>query len=643
MGRLLDSVRRCTGLGLFAIAAALLSPASARATTFVPVSDADLQARADVIVHGVVTSSDVTVDEAGRPETLTFIEPLSVLKGQLSGPLVLHQLGGVLPDGRFFGLYGKPEYTPGSEVVVFAIHRTEGEFQTAEMMLGKFEVHEDESGARFAVSDLTLASRTGISVIPAVPRKTVSSRSLAGPIGAIESDLLDSESGPRPLARFLTDVRTGHFRTRSSLAAPRGALKPVRHSLAGGGKSPQWGYINNSLYRYTNGATVAWTIANTANVTGGGISQTTAGVLAWTNDPNSNINYTVGAGTSSIIDLSAPSSSCGWSTCLPSGGGVIGCGGPTGAGSNSWRGDTYFTIIGGHVDVRPFCNTDEWAGILQSVVEHELGHTLGLGHSDQNVSPHDACRGDENLAIMRSVAQNRTSLGTDDQDAIRWLYGDGLNSCSASAPAPAPTGLTPSFGSIQGGTVVTIVGTGFQPGATVLVGGLPATGVTVVSSSTIRATTAAHAAGAVDAAVTNPDAQSGTLAAGYLYNSGAGFYTVTPCRLLDTRSASGPLGGPSLAANGDRTFVLTGHCGIPSSARAVSVNVTVTQSSTPGDVRLSATGGVLPVTSSINYRAGQTRANNVMVGLGANGGINTHCDQTAGGVNLVVDVNGYFQ
>jgi hypothetical protein len=74
---------------------------------------------------------------------------------------------------------------------------------------------------------------------------------------------------------------------------------------------------------------------------------------------------------------------------------------------------------------------------------HELGHTLGIGHSDQNVSVHDVCRGDEDAAQMRSVVQHRTTLGTDDQDAIRWLYGDGGNSCTGGSPL-AITSLTPS-------------------------------------------------------------------------------------------------------------------------------------------------------------------------------------------------------
>ena len=74
-------------------------------------------------------------------------------------------------------------------------------------------------------------------------------------------------------------------------------------------------------------------------------------------------------------------------------------------------------------------------------------------------------------------------------------------------------------GNDGGGTPVTITGTGFLSGATVSLGGTAATGVTVVSSTSITATTGAHGAGAVNVVVTNTDAQSGTKTNGYTYTT----------------------------------------------------------------------------------------------------------------------------
>ena len=77
--------------------------------------------------------------------------------------------------------------------------------------------------------------------------------------------------------------------------------------------------------------------------------------------------------------------------------------------------------------------------------------------------------------------------------------------------------ITPNSGTSSGGTAVTISGTGFAAGATVSLGGTAASNVSVVSSSSITATTPAHAAGAVNVVVTNSDGQSGTLTGGYKY------------------------------------------------------------------------------------------------------------------------------
>jgi hypothetical protein len=85
-------------------------------------------------------------------------------------------------------------------------------------------------------------------------------------------------------------------------------------------------------------------------------------------------------------------------------------------------------------------------------------------------------------------------------------------------PAPTVTGVSPTSGSTSGGTAVTITGTGFLAGAAVSFGGTAATGVTVVNSTSITATTPAHAAGAVSVVITNTDTKSGTLPNGFTYN-----------------------------------------------------------------------------------------------------------------------------
>jgi hypothetical protein len=125
--------------------------------------------------------------------------------------------------------------------------------------------------------------------------------------------------------------------------------------------------------------------------------------------------------------------------------------------------------------------------------------------------------------------------------------------------------------------------------------------------------------------------------------SGVSFSTVSPCRIADTRNATGPYGGPALAAGADRTFVIAGQCGIPSGATAVSFNFTITQPTSPGDLRVFPGGAPLPLVSTLNWSPGQTRANNAIIALGSSGDITVHVDQAAGTVQLIIDTNGYFQ
>ncbi len=123
-----------------------------------------------------------------------------------------------------------------------------------------------------------------------------------------------------------------------------------------------------------------------------------------------------------------------------------------------------------------------------------------------------------------------------------------------------------------------------------------------------------------------------------------GFMTLAPCRLLDTRNPVGSLGGPALVAGADRTFVFTGQCGIPAEATSVSVNVAVTQPTAgPGFLTLYPAGSALPLAATVNYAAGQTRANNATVALGAGGAITVHCGQGSGTAHVIIDVNGYVQ
>jgi hypothetical protein len=123
---------------------------------------------------------------------------------------------------------------------------------------------------------------------------------------------------------------------------------------------------------------------------------------------------------------------------------------------------------------------------------------------------------------------------------------------------------------------------------------------------------------------------------------GGRFFTVTPCRVVDTRRPPGALGAPALSAGVARTFNTLGVCGIPAAAKALAVNVTVTNPMQAGFIVLWAAGTAQPPTSTINFRAGQVRANNAVVSLGPLGGFNAEASLAGGSVQFILDVSGYF-
>ncbi len=99
---------------------------------------------------------------------------------------------------------------------------------------------------------------------------------------------------------------------------------------------------------------------------------------------------------------------------------------------------------------------------------------------------------------------------------------------------PAVTSISPNSGPVTGGSTVTILGSGFQSGATVTFGGIAATSVTIVSSTQIQAVTPVSPAGTVSIAVTNTNSQSGTLASAFTY-----FHTVGLAWADSSSSVSG--------------------------------------------------------------------------------------------------------
>jgi hypothetical protein len=117
------------------------------------------------------------------------------------------------------------------------------------------------------------------------------------------------------------------------------------------------------------------------------------------------------------------------------------------------------------------------------------------------------------------------------------------------------------------------------------------------------------------------------------------FFPINPCRVADTRSATGPLGGPSLPANQSRTFPVQAACNLPASAKAYSLNLTAVPSSVLWFLAAWPTGQPQPYASTLNDPTATVVANAAIVPAGSNGSIDLY---SSSATDLVIDVNGYF-
>ncbi len=125
--------------------------------------------------------------------------------------------------------------------------------------------------------------------------------------------------------------------------------------------------------------------------------------------------------------------------------------------------------------------------------------------------------------------------------------------------------------------------------------------------------------------------------------AGLSFFTLPPCRAFDTRNASGPdAAAPALPANSERAFTLPGRCGIPVTAKSVSVNLTAVGAAVPGNLVVYPGDESAPIASLLNFPPALPRANNAIVKLAPDGTVKV-LNRSMGTVQFVLDVNGYLE
>ena len=368
----------------FAVVVCLLFVAlTLTGATFEPLSDAQLLARADVVVVATVTGTQARAGEDRMIYTDARLQVEQVLKGSAAGSIVVSEAGGFL-NGKGVAIPGSATYEPGMKVLAYLRQRDNGTYYTAAMGLGKYRYE----GERL-VRDVE-----GIEFIDG------------------------------------SEVRDGR---------PRTDVDPPQNYVFTGGVPAlpiRWeGCESNCFIGYfLNG-----TQPGTANIP----QAIEAAMDAWSNDPGSFINLELAGLTTTnapVDDINNENAILLNYSGPVNGGycdGTLGCavvyfGRPVNP-QHTFKGQTWWAIEETDVIVRPN-SLNQTA--LETILAHELGHSIAFK---------DAPVGGALMTGSLNLSRGAV-LGTWDSEALAQVYGPGV-ACTNVSNAVATGGGTVTYGS----------------------------------------------------------------------------------------------------------------------------------------------------------------------------------------------------
>lgn len=343
------------------VACALACAAPAAATTFVRMDGPQLAARSDVAVVATVASVATVALENGAVVTRVALTPEQVVMGTLpAGPLILDEPGG-RAGGRVERIFGAPRYRAGDRVLAFLQRTAGGTLRTTGMAMGKYDLAADGSATR-RFEDVLLVEPDD--AVAAAGSETAAR--LADVLGTLAGKPVRAAPGRRALRRVPAPV-----------AAPFTYL----------GDPSRW-------FEADDGEAIRFFIDARGDADLGrdvGLSAALDATAAWSTIEGSSLRL-----EGDLLDAPASFAGCDGVNrvvfddpfdeiddpvdCR----GVLGIGGYCYADEHRTIGDVdYLRIrVGKAVIANGWGGCPQWTACnLGQIVTHELGHTVGLGHS----------------------------------------------------------------------------------------------------------------------------------------------------------------------------------------------------------------------------------------------------------------------